>query len=307
MTRKHFKRYVHESLSPSTQAAYSSDLKAFIRWGGKIPATPQLIARYLAKRAETHKISTLRRHLASIARAHVVKGIDSPTSSPLVRATVRGIMRVHGTKQKQALPLTLALMRKLGGHVPGVSRLRDARDRAILLVGFAGGFRRSELAGLCYGDLKFSSKGVVIRLQVSKTDQYKQGRDVALVRSNSPLCPVKALSRWITLATKRCAIDATTPLFRRIDYNDQILDQGLRGQAIGIILQKRMETLSIDARGFSAHSLRSGFVSTAAKIGVPLWAIQRQTGHKSVNMVHRYIRGLGVFEKNASASVLNAK
>ncbi|MGH8643219.1 MAG: site-specific integrase [Gammaproteobacteria bacterium] len=302
MARPMASTYVQESLAPSTQAAYAADLKRFLDWGGAVPAPPELVANYLAAHASQLKVSTLTRHLASIVRAHSVKGLPSPSQSPLVRSTVRGIRRVHGSSIKQAKPLTLGIVRKLAAPVPDLGRLRNVRDRALLLVGFAGGFRRSEITGLMTSDLAFSRRGVVIRLRASKTDPSRQGRDVALPYTQSASCPVRALKTW--LRASKAEPEKSLPLFRRIDRYGHLHKAALCGASVGWILRQRMQASGIDHEGYSAHSLRAGFVTSAAKAGTPIWAIQRQTGHRSEHMVHCYIRGIGLFEHNATATLM---
>jgi integrase len=268
------KAYLRSSLSPNTTAAYASDLARFKRWGGRIPASAEQVARYLATAATTLRPSTLTRQVAAIAFAHANRNFESPTKSPLVKRTLRGIRRTHGTAPRQARPLTTELLRIVCKPLSSCTKLQNLRDRALFLIGFSGGFRRSELASLRVGDLDIGGSGVVVKLRSSKTDQYARGRDVAIpFASTASHCPVRALNAWLnamrdalTLAT----LPATLPLFARIDK----------------------------------HSLRAGLVTSAAKAGVPVWAIQRQTGHKSDLTVHRYIRNLDAFECNAASSLL---
>ncbi len=159
MRKARVAHYVQESLAPSTHTAYASDIRRFIAWGGKVPTSPAVVAKYLASQAGKLKVSTLTRRLAAIAHAHTARGLKSPVASPLVRSTLRGIRRVHGSAQKQARPLTLAVVRKLAAPLQSFSKLRNARDRALLLLGFAGGLRRSEIAALLFSDLTFTKKG----------------------------------------------------------------------------------------------------------------------------------------------------
>lgn len=300
--------YMDCSLSPNTQRGYASDLAHFKAWGGKVPCSAQTVARYAVAFADSLKVSTLLRHLAAIARGHVVGGFESPTGSPIVKATLRGIRRVHGTAQKQAKPITVAMLRRLVKPVPAYSVLRNLRDRALLLVGFAGGFRRSELAGLTANSVTFTRRGAVLRLGASKTDPNGVGRCIAVPFGAPPLCPVLALKDWIK-ATRHLNTGTVhgnavaAPLFRRIDrYGNP--GGRLCDAAIGWILSQRMQASGLCAKGFSAHSLRAGLVTSAARAGVPTWAIQRQTGHRSEHMVRRYIRDLKPFEQNALHSVL---
>lgn len=303
------KSYVASSLSVNTAKAYASDLAKFKAWGGVIPSTPKLLARYIAHGATSLKPSTLTRQLAAIAHAHNAKGLNSPASSPLVRSTLRGIRRTHGCRQKQALPITPAMVHRLARADPHYSQLQNARDRALLLLGFAGGFRRSELCALRLGDVSIARRGAVIQLRGSKTDQFAKGRNVAIPYSVTSHCPVEALKRWIKLLRPHLEAIHTDsssdefPLFSGIDKYGH-LRRGLNAASIGSILLRRMRTCGLDTAGYSSHSLRAGLVTSAAKAGVPIWAIRRQTGHRSDLTVQRYIRNLRPFESNAAAGLL---
>ncbi len=303
------KAYVACSLSLNTKKAYDADLARFKAWGGSIPSTPQTLARFLAEGAATHKPSTLTRQVAAIAHAHNTKGLPSPTSSPLVKSTLRGIRRTHGCRQKQAQPLTPRMLHRLVKSNPSYSKLQNARDRALLLLGFAGGFRRSELSSLRLGDIALTRRGVVVRLRSTKTDQFGKGREVAVPYTRNAHCPVQALKRWLRLQQSqldqlRAALSPTDiPLFASIDRHGHIRP-GLSPASIGWILIRRMQAAGMQTAGFSAHSLRAGLVTSAAKAGVPIWAIQRQTGHRSDLTVQRYIRNLGAFECNAASGLL---
>lgn len=290
--------YVRQALAPNTVAAYQSDLRHFRAWGGRIPATPQMVARYMAEHAGKAKPSTLRRRLAAIASAHTQAGKPSPTRSELVQTTLRGIRRVHGTAQRQAKPISLEMLREMVKPRKDQEPVRDLRDRVLLVVGFAGGFRRSELAQLTPQNLVFGPQGVEVTLRRSKTDQHGKGRVVALPPGPRHMCPVKLLNAWLRMLRNADPQGAARPLFRRVDRYGE-LGQGLRGAAVGVVLRRRLCLCELEREGYSAHSLRSGLVTAAAKAGVPTWAIQRQTGHRSESTVHRYIRGLSPFERNA--------
>lgn len=300
MAAARFSRYVQESLAQSTQKAYAADLKRFLGWGGRIPAPARLVAKYLAAHANELKISTLQRHVASIIRAHTIRGLPSPCDTRMVKSTLRGIRRVHGSAVKQAKPLDTKILRAITTPSKAFSQLCNLRDRALLLTGYWGGFRRSELVGLALSDLTFTKLGVVVHLRTSKTDSARKGRDVALPFAKPTQCPVRALQAWINASN---STDANAAVFRRIDRYGHLHSDALNSASVGWILRQRMVAAGICTKGYSAHSLRAGFVTSAAKAGVPTWAIQRQTGHRSEQMVHRYIRGLDLFEQNAAASI----
>lgn len=295
-------KYLVNALAPNTVQAYLSDLRHFRSWGGRIPATPGMVARYLADCAGQVKPSTLRRRIAAIASAHTVLRKASPTRSELVQTTLRGIRRVHGTAQKQAKPISMAMLKQIAQPRKDLDPVRDLRDRVLLVVGFAGGFRRSELASLTPGSLTFGEQGVEVMLKRSKTDPHGKGRVVALPPGPSKLCPVRLLKAWLVVLGKGDVAAETMPLFRAVDRYGR-LQRGLRGAAVGGVLRERLRHCGLECDGYSAHSLRSGLVTSAARAGVPIWAIQRQTGHRSESTVHRYIRGLSPFEGNAFRSI----
>ncbi|MDN4590274.1 integrase [Xenophilus aerolatus] len=288
-TKSKVERYLQQALAPNTRSAYASDLKHFRAWGGTVPATPQVVAQYLADCAGKMKASTLGRRLAAIRHAHVAVGKASPTDSALVKRTLRGIKRVHGSAVKQAAPITLDVLRKLARPLPELDPVRDLRDRCLLLLGFAGGFRRSELVSLRPCDLQITREGVLISVRASKTDPTGKGRVVAVRKTGGRTCPVAVLFRWLSVLRRADPEGAATPLFRSVTRSGR-LGAGLTGASVNDILRRRLTHLGIATSDMSAHSLRAGLVTAAAVAGSPLWAIQRQTGHHSVSSVHRYIR-----------------
>ena len=186
---------VRESLAPNTRAAYLSDLAHFENWGGRIPAEPETVAAYLATHADALSVATLNRRLAALSKVHRSYGMASPTSSELVKSVLRGLKRLKGTAQRRAKPLLkedliLALDASGGG-------LRDLRDRALLLIGFAGGFRRSELVGLNCGDVERVRQGIILTLRRSKTDQTAEGRKIGIPLARGRWCPVGVLEQRV--------------------------------------------------------------------------------------------------------------
>lgn len=295
--------YLSQSLAENTIQAYASDLRHFKAWGGRIPASPDMVARYLADCAGTLKATTLVRRLAAIAHAHHAIGSRSPVRAEIVRQTLRGILRVHGTASRQAKPISLEHMKALVRPRPDVLPLRDLRDRTLILLGFAGGFRRSELVELRPTDVQLTREGALILVRRSKTDQTGKGRLVAIPRKRGRLCPIKALMRWMLMLCRLEPEAAGKPLFRRIDRYGG-LHGALRAPSVGVILKERLRHALHNCEGYSAHSLRAGLVTSAAAAGVPTWAIQRQTGHRSERSVHRYVRGLDQFAQNAFGQLL---
>jgi integrase len=210
-----------------------------------------------------------------------------------VKACMRGIRRVHGTPQRQAAPILVGDLKAM--VTPLGEDLRDLRDRALLLVGFAGAFRRSELVAINCTDLEWMDEGLIITLPRSKTDQDGRGRAVAIPRGSADLCPVVALSTWL-----RSARIEGGSVFRAIDCHGKVYGDGLSPDSVARVIKKRAAAVGLDPARFSGHSLRAGLVTSAAAAGVPDWAIRRLTGHKSEAMLHRYVRPVDPFNGTAA-------
>jgi integrase len=238
----------------------------------------------------------LARRLIAIGRAHTERNFANPVSDPRVKTTFRGIKRTFGTAQKQAIPLLDFQLRRVVGKCG--NSLADMRDRALLMIGFAAALRRAELVALRVEDLQLSRRGLVLTISYSKTDQERRGRKLAIPRAEGKFCPVRTLNTWL-----RASGIANGPVFRRIDRNGHLGQHALHPSMVGIILRKRLTLAGLDATGFSAHSLRAGLATSAARAGVPSWKIRQQTGHKSDAALARYIRDQQIFENNASAAV----
>ena len=288
---------VRESLAPNTRSAYLSDLAHFESWGGRIPAEPETVAAYLATHAESLSVATLSRRLAALAKVHRSHGMANPTSSELVKSVLRGLRRVKGTAQRQAKPLLKEVL-ILALNATGEG-LRDLRDRALLLIGFAGGFRRSELVGLSYGDFERVRQGMILTLRRSKTDQTAEGRKIGIPLARGRWCPVGALEQWLA----RSGIDEGA-LFRPIDRHGRIGLKPLSAGAVCLIVKERAYAAGIDPSVYSGHSLRAGLATSAAQAGVPSWKIRQQTGHASDAMLARYIRDGELFVDNAAGALL---
>lgn len=279
--------FIRASLSKATQRAYKADLEHFRAWGGTIPAAPLTVARYVADHAEILAIATLRRRLATIAKVHAANGYPNPVDSEPVKMTMRGIRRTHGKPQRQARPLACADLLRMVGD-PKTSQ--EMRDQALLLIGFAGAFRRSELVALDVEDLEFIDDGLLITLRRSKTDQDGAGRQIPIPFARGNICPVRALRRWLEFAGI-----CEGPIFRGVTRMGRVLEDRLTAQSVALILRKRMSRLGLSTDRVSGHSLRSGFVTSAAKVGASIAKISVQTGHRSPAMVMRYIRDAEMF------------
>ena len=289
--------YVRESLSENTRRAYLSDLEHFEMWGGQIPATPELIASYLVSQATTTAVATLNRRLAALAKVHRSRGFSNPTTVEVVKATLRGLKRIKGTAQRQATPLIkegLFLVLEATG-----ARLKDVRDRALLLLGFAGGFRRSELIGLNCDDVVPVRQGLDVTLRRSKTDQNGAGRKIGIPHGRGQWCPVVAFEQW------RVASGITEgAVFRPVDRHDRVGAKRLSGEGVCLVVRERVEATCIDPKDYSGHSLRAGLATSAAQAGVSSWKIRQQTGHASDATLARYIRVGELFVDNAAGALL---
>jgi integrase len=285
------------SVADGTRVAYRSDIDHFLRWGGAIPATAEMVAAYLAEFSETLAVATNQRRIAAISVAHDAGGFPNPCKSILVRSTMNGIKRLRGVAQKQAKALCkeelFAVLDAMGDSV------KDARDRALLLVGWAGAFRRSELVGLDHADIERVRQGVVLHLRKSKTDQLSHGRKIGIPFARGRHCPVAAIDAWF----ERSGI-VEGAVFRNVNRHGQIASSRLSGEGVTLVLRERLKAGGIDATGFSGHSLRAGFCTSAAQVGVSSLKIKAQTGHSSDAMLSRYIRDGQLFLDNASGALL---
>jgi integrase len=214
-----------------------------------------------------------------------------------VRATLRGIKRMHGTAQREAKPLLKEdLFFVLDAMGDG---MRDVRDRALLLLGFAGGFRRSELVGLDRSDIEHVRQGLIVTLRRSKTDQEGAGRKVGIPYGRTRHCPVAALDAWLAICK-----DEEGPLFRPVDRHSRIFLERLSAEAVSLVIKERAAMAGIEPAGLSGHSLRAGFATSAAQAGVSTLKIRAQTGHASDAMLGRYIRDGELFTGNAAGALL---
>lgn len=287
---------LHASIADNTRRAYRSDLAHFVAWGGSIPSGPDVVAAYLAEWAGRLAVASLARRVASISRAHTSQGLPSPTRSELVTGTLKGIRRKFGIAQVQVLPV---LREDLIAMVADLRGTKGIRDRALLLLGFAGAFRRSELVSLNVQDLTFLDRGVVVHLRRSKTDQEGEGRKLGIPFARGAMCPVRATKAWLDHA----AI-AEGAIFRSLDRYEGVSDSRLSSGAVAQIVKAGARKIGLDPRRYSGHSLRAGLITSAAKLGVSIWKIKAQSGHRSDAMVSRYVRDEDLFNNNAAGAVL---
>ena len=289
--------YIEAGIAPATRRAYHSDLEHFRAWGGSVPATDAQVATYLADHAGALAVATLTRRLAAISVAHEAHKLPNPAQSPLVRATMRGIRREHGVGQRQAKPLLrddlFDVLARIG------ERPKDLRDKALLLIGFAGGFRRSELIAITCTEIEWVRRGIILTIPRSKTDQEGAGRRVGVPFGRTKWCPVTMLDRWLSVA----GIEAG-PIFRRVDRHGRVSADAMSPEAVCLVVRERLAASGFDPIGYSGHSLRAGFATSAVQAGVPTSKVRAQTGHASDAMLAKYVRDGELFVGNAAGSLL---
>ncbi len=289
----------------STRLAYRRDWGSFCCWCNDaglvaMPARPESVALFVTHLArEDLKPATIQRALVAISQAHKHAGHASPTSTAPVRETVKGIRRKMGTAQDQKAPVVVADLGRMLACLPAT--LLGVRDRALLLLGFAGAFRRSELVALdAATDLEFVEDGLVVILRTSKADQEGAGRRIGIPYGSSPeTCPVRAVRRWL----REAAIEDGA-VFRSVNRWGHVSPSRLTDHSVARVVKRSAKAVGLDPRKFAGHSLRAGFATSAARAGKSERAIMKQTGHKSVVMVRKYIREGSLFSENAAAGLL---
>jgi len=294
--------YLRQAKASNTVRAYRSDWHHFVAWCGShelgpLPAAPRTVSLYLSDLAAAHKVSTLTRRLSAISQAHQIAGYESPTAAVEVRTLMAGIRRSKGTAPQAKLPTLTEDVRRMVAALP--EGLLGVRDRALLLVGFAGAFRRSELVGLNVDDCQFSQEGLVVVLRRSKTDQESQGRKVAIpFGSNAETCPVRALRGWLAASDI-----GEGPIFRPVTRHGRVQPGRLSGYAVALVVKRCASAAGLDPANYAGHSLRAGLATSAAIGGASERSIMAQTGHRSFAMVRRYIRDGSLFRENAASKV----
>jgi site-specific recombinase XerD len=296
------REYIRASKAESTIRGYQSDWRAFCAWceaHGQcpLPASPEAVAAYVAQCAGHLRPGSIQRRLNAIAEAHKAIGAESPTHSGMVRNTFKGVRRTLGVAPVQK---AAALIDDIRAMVAAVDDgLIGSRDRALVLLGFAGAFRRSELVGLDVGDCGFTRDGLSVALRRSKTDQQGAGRQVGVPYGGNPdTCPVRNVQGWIEAA----GITAG-PLFRPITRHGQVQAGRLSGIDVARVVKKLVTRAGLDPAKYAGHSLRAGHATSAAIAGASERSIMAQTGHRSVQMVRRYIRDGSLFRENSAGKL----
>jgi len=305
------KAYGRAARAPRTRVEYARDFEDFTAWCvlnglDPLPAEPQTVALYASDQAARgRKISTIRRRMVAISQRHLELGLESPCRHQIVREVLTGIARTHGSSQRRVDALGAELLPTLLLNTRQHT-LRGLRDRALVLICFAGAFRRSEIAALEVADLAFDARGLAVTLKKSKTDQAKEGRVVAIpFVPTIALCPVRALQAWLHEA----GITAG-PVFRsfglpqgRKDATERLQERALSGRDVSRVVQGLTGRAGLEGV-FTAHSLRAGFVTSAARQRVPEVDIARVTGHRSTEILRRYVRRATLFEDAPLSSIL---
>jgi len=291
------------SKANNTIRAYKSDFNDFGLFCSKngfksLPSNPKIVSLYLTYLSTKNiKISTLRRRLVSIGVIHKLKGHYLDTKHPLIIENIMGIKRRKGSIQKSKKPILINNLKKIINVLDDQNdeKIKILRDRSIILIGFAGGFRRNEIVSLNVEDLDFVSEGLKINIRRSKTDQFGEGLVKALPYfDNTQYCPVISIIKWIKTSNINSG-----PLFRRFTKGCKLSDKRLTDQTVALLIKKYLKISGIDNSNYSGHSLRSGFATSAAESGADERSIMAMTGHKTTDMVRRYIKEANLFKNNA--------
>ena len=290
------------SKANNTLRAYKSDFKDFGIFCSKhgfnsLPTEPKVVSLYLTHLSVSSKISTLRRRLVSIGVVHKLKGHYLDTKHPVIIENLMGIKRKKGSIQTGKKPILINHLKQIINVIDQqkIEKIKKLRNRTLILIGFGGGFRRTELISIDHEDLDFVEEGVKITLRRSKTDQFGEGLVKGLpFFTNEKYCPVTSLKNWINISKIK-----TGPIFRRFAKGSILTGNRLTDQSVVLIIKDCLKLAGIENQNFSGHSLRSGFATVAAESGADERSIMAMTGHKTTQMVRRYIREANLFNNNA--------
>jgi len=294
------------SKANNTFRAYKSDFKDFAAFCVKnglssLPTEPKIVSLYLTHLSKNSKISTLKRRLVSISMIHKMKGHYLDTKHPIIVENLMGIRRVKGSIQKGKKPILINHLKLIINTIneQNTKEIKKLRDKSIILIGFAGGFRRTELISIDYEDLEFVPEGLKIIIKRSKTDQFGEGMIKGLPRfTNEIYCPVKNLNKWLEISKIKSG-----PIFRRFTKGLSLSDKRLTDQSVVLLMKEYLNLAGVENKNFAGHSLRSGFATVAAESGADERSIMAMTGHKTTQMVRRYIREANIFKNNALSKI----
>jgi site-specific recombinase XerD len=291
------------SKSNNTIRAYRSDFKDFSAFCVKnffksFPAEPKIVALYLTYLSSKNtKISTLKRRLVSIGVIHKLKGHYLDTKHPIIIENLMGIKRKKGSFQQGKKPILINQLKAIINVIDNdrTKEIKKVRDKTLILIGFGGGFRRTELVSIDYNDIEFVPEGVKIVIRRSKTDQFGEGMIKGLPYfSNQNYCPVLHLKKWLDLSNI-----TSGPIFRRFSKSFKLGKNRLTDQSVALLLKEYLGVAGIENKNYSGHSLRSGFATVSAESGADERSIMAMTGHKTTQMVRRYIKEANLFKNNA--------
>ena len=290
------------SKANNTLRAYKSDFKDFGAFCAKhgfnsMPTEPKVVSLYLTHLSNNSKISTLRRRLVSIGVVHKLKGHYLDTKHPVIIENLMGIKRKKGSIQTGKKPILINHLKEIINVIDEqkIEKIKKLRNRTLILIGFGGGFRRTELISIDHEDLDFVEEGVKITLKRSKTDQFGEGFVKGLPYfTNEKYCPVTSLKNWLNLSKIK-----TGSIFRRFAKGSILTGHRLTDQSVVLIIKDCLKLAGIENQNYSGHSLRSGFATVAAESGADERSIMAMTGHKSTDMVRRYIKEANLFNNNA--------
>ncbi len=293
---------LRSSKANNTLRAYNSDFKDFRFFCSKhglnsLPTEPKIVSLYLTHLSKQSKISTLKRRLVSISMVHKLKGHYLDTKHPIIVENLMGIRRIKGSIQNGKKPLLIKYLKSIINVINEQEKeeIKKLRDKSIILIGFGGGFRRTELMSIDYEDLEFVPEGLKITIKKSKTDQFGEGMIKGLPYfTNKIYCPVTNLKHWLEISKIKSG-----PIFRRFSKGLSLSDKRLTDQSVVLLLKYYLRLAGIENKNFSGHSLRSGFATVAAESGADERSIMAMTGHKTTQMVRRYIKEANIFKYNA--------
>jgi site-specific recombinase XerD len=294
---------LQNSKANNTVRAYKSDFDNFRLFCGQngfksLPSDPKVVSLYLTNLSTNDvKMSTLKRRLVSIGVIHKLKGHYLDTKHPSIIENMMGIKRRKGSIQKGKKPLLINNLKILINVIDKKNNeeIKKLRDRSIILIGFSGGFRRNEIVSLDYDDLEFVQEGLKISLKRSKTDQFGEGSVKGLPYfENSKYCPVISIKKWIEISKI-----SSGAIFRRFIKGSKLSHNRLTDQSVALLIKHYLKLAGIESKNYSGHSLRSGFATSAAESGAEERSIMAMTGHKSSEMVRRYIKEANLFKNNA--------
>ena len=286
----------------NTLKAYRSDFKDFAAFCAKhglnsLPTEPKIVSLYLTHLSQKSKISTLRRRLVSISMVHKLKGHYLDTKHPIIVENLMGIRRVKGSIQKGKKPILINHLKSIIKVIneQKIDEIKKLRDKSIILIGFGGGFRRTELISIDQEDLEFVPEGLKINVKRSKTDQFGEGMIKGLPYfANEIYCPVTNLKAWLEVSQIKSG-----PIFRRFSKGLSLTNKRLTDQSVVLLIKEYLKLAGIENTNFAGHSLRSGFATVAAESGADERSIMSMTGHKTSQMVRRYIKEANIFKNNA--------